>query len=665
MIRLLWLCGAALLAALVAAWSYGRREESIPGRAGPAVARALALFLILAGPALPALWREGAARTPGDVVLLDVSRSMELGSRIDSARAALRGLRPGRVLLFGEEARPAPLDSAMGAPPSADRTRLVPALEAARLSGADSVWVVSDGEWDDRTAAEAAARRLGLGLREVRVGERVSRLGLDEPSAPVRARAGDTLRIAVDLAASGPGTGADRDLPDSVRVDLVRADSGPPSAPVPPAPEAAHSDAPLASAVVPVPAQGRTARVELAFVPGPPRAGDLEWRTYEVRLPRGADPWEAADRRRFSVEVSETPGGAVLVAFDPDWEPRFLLPRLERAVLGGAAGFLHLGEDRWLEMGPRPAEAAPGDVRRAAARARLLVVQGGLSRLPGWLARRVESHPRRLLLPRGPGRVPGTPISLAGPLPGEWYPSDPIPSSPIARYLGGIALEALPPLPVLYGVEDGGGRTWTPLLGRRNRRGEARPLTVAGGSGGRRWAVAAGEGYWRWVGREGAPRRLYEAMVTGLAGWLLEDAAPQHVELVDPGPGHPLRWRIAPGVRDLRLAVREAEGGELWSDSFAFPSAEVTGPTLEAGRYVASAEGTAGEGAFRWERPLELAPDPRETLPRTIGPPLEVRADPSPGAQVPAPRPRPVWPLLAAAVLLCGEWVWRRRIGLR
>lgn len=660
MIRLLWILGAALLAGLAAAWSYGRREEPVPGRAGPAVARALALFLILAGPALPALWRQAAARTPGGVVLLDVSRSMELGSRIDSARAALRALRPGRVLLFGEEARPVPFDSAIGALPSADRTRLVPALEAARLSGADSVWVVSDGEWDDRVAAGAAAGRLGLGLREVRVGERVPRLGLDEPSAPALARAGDTLRVAVDVAASGPGTAGGAGLPDSVRVELVRADSGPSTTL-----ELVPPDALLAAAVVPVPAPGRTARVELAFVPGPPRTGDVEWRTYELRLPRGADPWAAADRRRFSVEVSEMPGGAVLVASDPDWEPRFLLPRLERAVLGGAVGFLHLGEDRWLEMGPRPTQAAPGDVRRAAARARLLAVQGGPSRLPGWLAERAESHPRRLLLPRGTGRVSGTPISLAGPLQGEWYPAAPIPSSPIARYLGGIALDAVPPLPVLYAVGDGGGGTWTPLLVRRDRRGEARPLAVAGRSGGGRWAVATGEGYWRWAGREGPPRRLYEGMITGLAGWLLEDAAPRRVELVEPAPGRPLRWRVAPGVRDLRLAVREAESGELWADTLASPFAEVTGPTLEAGRYVASAEGTAGEGAFRWQRTVELAPDPRETLPRTIGPPLEIRADPTPGPRVPAPRPRPVWPFLVAAVLLCGEWAWRRRIGLR
>ncbi len=34
------------------------------------------------------------------------------------------------------------------------------------------------------------------------------------------------------------------------------------------------------------------------------------------------------------------------------------------------------------------------------------------------------------------------------------------------------------------------------------------------------------------------------------------------------------------------------------------------------------------------------------------------------GSEVPG-RSRPVWPFLLAALLLCFEWTWRQRIGLR
>ncbi len=685
MIRLLWILGAALVAVLGAVWSYARREESVPGRAGPALLRAAALFLLLAGLALPAL-HGGAARPSGSIVLLDISRSMTPGARMDSAGALLRRLRPDRVLLFGDATRPASFDSALRAAPTADRSRLAPALETARLAGADSVLVVSDGEWVDRAAAERMARRLGLGVRELRVGERLPRLGLAEVTAPTRVRAGDTVRVTVDLVAAGPRGTSPADsaspgdavdsarrvsapgLPDSVRVELVEARDGP---------LGDLGPAGRGTAAARVPARGRTTRIEFAFVPTAPRSGDVEWRTYELRLPEGADPLGVAGRRRFTLEVSETPGGAVLISTDPDWEPRFLLPRLERAVLGGAVGFLHLGGDRWIEMGARPEEAAPAEVRRASERARLLAVQGRFSELPAWLEARVEAHPRRLLLPRERGPVPGTPLSLAGPLPGEWYPDEPAPPSPIARYLAGIPLDVLPPIATLYradgtgrldgvgGFEGGPARAWAPLLGRQGRRGEARPLVVAGRSGPVRWAVATGEGYWRWAGREGPPRRAYEGLVTGLAGWLLEDVAPRQVELRDPAPGRRLRWRVAPDVRDLRLAVREGVDGERWSASFDSPPPEVEGPALEPGRYVVVAEGTGAEGPFRRERPLELAADPSETLPRALDEPMVIEPAARLAPRVRVPRAWPVWPFLAAVLLLCGEWTWRRRIGLR
>ncbi|MFQ5678821.1 MAG: VWA domain-containing protein [Gemmatimonadota bacterium] len=654
-----WIAAAALAAAGLAAWTYLLREEPVPGRLGPAVARGVALFLLMAGPVLPGRRAPGGSDS-GTVALLDISRSMTLPasragsiSRIDSARALLAALRPDRVLLFGDGAEAANGDG-LAVPPTAGRSRVTPALEAARLSGADSVWVLTDGEWDDRELAAETAQRMGLGVRELRVAAPESRVGLTEVEAPLRVTEGDTVRVAVGLAAGGAGL-------DSVTVEVREA------------------GIPLRRIRVAAPGAGRRAQVRLGFLPRRASAG---WRDYEVALAEGADPYGAADRRRFALEVTPAARAAVLISTDPGWESRFLLPILRRSVLGGASGYLLVAPDRFLELGARP-RAVEGRVpARASESARLLVVEGRPGSLPAWVAERVRTHPRLLLLPRGAGPVPGTPLSLGSPLVGEWYPAGPVPPGPTARLLAGLPLDRLPPLLVLRPVEGplegvdparggvGDSERWIPLAGRRNRRGESRPLWVAGRTGERRWAVGPGEGYWRWVLRGGARRRAYEAVVAGLTGWLLEESSRRPVE-PEGGPwaGEPLRWRIAPTVREARIAVRDSAGNELWSGrrgpgGGGASDTVLNGPSLPAGLFSFVARGTGSEGPFTYARPFVVSERARELSPKREAEPLSV-------AGVSRPRsPRtgrslPVWPFLAAAVTLCGEWAWRRRIGLR
>ncbi|MGH7539804.1 MAG: hypothetical protein ACRELC_02275, partial [Gemmatimonadota bacterium] len=182
---------AAVVAIGLAAWGYGAREERVAGRILPAAIRALALFLLLGGLWLPAL-RGGAPGPPARVVLLDVSGSMSLPisaaaaerSRFDAARALVDSLRPERVYLFGEATRLVAPDSLADIAPEGSRTRLAPALEAVRLGGVDSVWVVTDGEWDDRAEALRTAERLGLGLRELRVGPAPARVAIARLDLP-------------------------------------------------------------------------------------------------------------------------------------------------------------------------------------------------------------------------------------------------------------------------------------------------------------------------------------------------------------------------------------------------------------------------------------------------------------------------------------------------
>ena len=158
----------ALGAVVLAGWAYGAREERVAGRAGPAAVRAVAVFLILGALALPAL-RDSGVGAPERVVLLDISRSMTLpvragdaggATRLDSALALLPGLAPDRIYLFGDRPVPARLDSLEALGATHDASRLEPALQAARLGGADSVWVLTDGEWTDRDAQPARRLRV-------------------------------------------------------------------------------------------------------------------------------------------------------------------------------------------------------------------------------------------------------------------------------------------------------------------------------------------------------------------------------------------------------------------------------------------------------------------------------------------------------------------------
>ena len=408
---------------------------------------------------------------------------------------------------------------------------------------------------------------------------------------------------------------------------------------------------------------GRSGRAELAFVPAEP-ADESDWRRYEVVIPGEADPYGVADRAAIWLEVSEASSGAVLVSTDPDWEARFMYPVLDRLVLGGVRGFLRLTDGRYLEMGPNPRLVDDvGRIQRSIRGARLLVVQADLSAVPDWLERAVRSHPRKLVLPRGPGGFPGTDFVVSGPVPGEWYPVSPVPPSPAAALLADVDLNVLPPLREVYGVDV--GARWTILNANRNRRGEARPLLVAHERGRQRWALATAAEWWRWAFRDGPSRRVYEGILSGLVGWLVEDVAPRPVSLGILPSTSEIAWRIRPAVRDLRIDVLDASDDTVWSNEVAEPPEELVGPTLEPGLHRVFVSGRSPDGTFRLERPVEIAPDRRELVPRAIPEPAFLSGAPVARIGSGSRSRRPLWPFALAMVLLCGEWVWRHRIGLR
>ena len=510
--------------------------------------------------------------------------------------------------------------------------------------------MLTDGELTDRDAARRTAEALGLGVREIRVVASEPRVALAALRAPERARAGDTVRTTIEFRAGGgsggggsPGSGGG--LPDSVALAIEREGEV------------------VATVRAPRPAPGRTGRAEVAFVPreeGAPPA----WRRYEAVLADPPDPLGVSDRAGVWIEVSQSSAGAVLVSLAPDWEARFLVPVLDRLVLGGARGYLRLADGRFLEMGAGPRIVEASFVREAVRGARLLAVQASPADLPPWLAGELRAHARILFFAEGSGDVPGVGARMTGPLPGEWYPTGPVPASPSAPLLAESDLDLLPPVRDLHAAEPAG--RWSVINASRNRRGEGRPLLTAGESGARRWALSAASDWWRWSLRGDEPRRVYEGIFSGVVGWLVEDATPRLASLArTPAPGEPPMWRIRPGSSDLTIRLLDETGAEVWSDSASAPPLEMVGPGLPPGRYEAIVTATGPEGDVELRRPLDVEPDPREFLPGAPSEPLITEAQPSDRPPVDVRSPRPVWPFVLAVLLLCGEWVWRHRIGLR
>ena len=640
---------AAGLAAATAGWWYGRREERVPGRGAAAALRGGAIFLVLAALWLPSLGDRGGT-VPRVAILVDYSRSMRYPVSANGGTSRMQAAREAAVVLYGERksaelwtfarfAAPIEVADLEGLEATGNASHVLEAIDQARAAGADSLIVVTDGELADREAARRLAERLGVAVAEVVVAEPVARVGIRRVLSPRMVMAGDTFEVRAEITSTG-GSG------DSARVTLDFGDS------------VRETNA------IALPAVGLSSDASFRVPAG--SVGDTtEWKPLVVRVEGIDPPWDAAARWRTFVGVSGEPTGAVIVSLDPDWETRYLLPVLERSVPGGARAFLRVGNGTYIQAGVRPRgpirEAA---VRRAAEAATLLVVQGDPGNLPDWVEAASRRSPAVMHLVKGTGPVPGTGVSVEQVLPGEWYADLPPPPGPVSAHLLGGAAEDLPPLTRLYG---GAGETEGSVLSaRRDRRGAGRPVAVIGSTAGRRWAVVHGEGAWRWAARPGRGLSLYRGLFAGMTGWLVERSAPEPVHLVNPAAraGDSVRWRAAADVRDLLVRLEDGSGSVVWSGNGPDSSGALAGPPLDRGDARFTATGSVRDVPFRIARPFHVNAE-SEALPRVPGPALDVR--PRQVGKDPAERGSepPVWPFAAAVVLLCAEWLWRRRIGLR
>jgi hypothetical protein len=598
-----------LLAVALAAFTYLGLERV--GRRGwvPLALRAVAwsaLGLLLVNLSCPV---RGATLRP--LVLLDASLSLgAAGGQWRQARDS--ATRWGEVRSFGDERL------VSDTVPTRGRSLLGPALLAA--SGTDRpIIVVSDGEIEDIRDIPADI----LVRSDVRLFPREQRpdLAITQVSGPARASAGDSIRLDITVQAVGTS------MRDSVRVEVLAGTTR------------------VGARTVRL--SGRTdGRTRVVVPPSRLAPGDHLLR---VSLLENQDGEARTDTRLHLVTVTRTPG-VVFLAGPADWDSRFLYRTVREVSQLPVRGYVRIDGNRWrsmVDLRPVPTE----QVRQAARRADLLILKGGVTNFAeGSLARGILSWPSG----------EGGEIQA----PGDWYLSS-TDASPISGAFLGQPVDSFPPAVQLIPMEPG-PRDWVALYAQLGRRGPQRPAVLGRQDGRVRRMTVAADGLWRWAFRGGSSEQSYRSWVAATASWLLggADSARGMARPVQPvvPNGRPVlfEWSgsgvpLAQAVTWTRMADSGFAGGPP-PDTLHFDGEGRATAWLSPGQYRYRFS-SGGSGTVAVEQYSD------ELLPRAV------TLTPHTG-RVPRPISRTsardwVWLFGLCVAALAGEWLARRRLGLR
>jgi hypothetical protein len=620
-------------------WLYLRAE--LPVRRNRALAGLRAtvfalVALLLLDPAAP--WGGGAAGKRR-WVLLDVSLSMNAGDGAAWAAAQERAGRLERdgwdVVRFGSG-----VETGAGGGPDAAQSRLGPALARAVESGAGQIRVLSDLRFDDPVAVRSALSIAPGPVDFEGFGGGTANAGIASFDVEDQLLPGDSTAAEVEFFATGEG--------DSLVIEVR------------------EEGRPVAITTAPLPAPGLRGRAQLEL---PPPSGTGR-RRYTAAVRVSGDGFTSDDEAVAYMSAGHDAGGLVVVSVRPDWEARALLTVLERATGLRGSGYLRVGPDRFLPMGPAVRRGSAVDsatVGVALSDAALAVIHGLADGSDVWSRSLPARAARSLLWPADDEGAAAVGVATGPPRSGEWYATPELPASPLAGDLSGARLDDLPPLGDLLPL-GAAAEGQVPLLAQLGGTGPAQPTLLLRRTGGRRSAVVLAAGFWRWYAREGSPRDTYRRLWSGVSGWLLQEdvavtggeARPEHWVF---RRGEPVRWRL-PGVEGDSARITVSTDVETVYDG-TLPSGSTTpsGP-LPPGTYryrVQASDGSEFEGRFDVEsRTLEMLPAPFDATSTGLEGGVAAPRDP-----VRPPISTTPWPFLMTLALLCIEWVWRRRVGLR
>ncbi|HEX6535407.1 MAG TPA: hypothetical protein VF041_12495 [Gemmatimonadaceae bacterium] len=587
---------------VIAVGVYGWREPRVLARRLPLVAlRAFAIAILVA----LALDAPAGARHPlPPLVALDASASwLRDGDSALWRRARDRARSFGdSIVLFGDSVRRAPLPRA----PSDAASRARPLAERALGAGRPLV-LITDGELDDPAALPTfpAGSRLEVLARPPALD--VGLVTLDAPRAVV---SGDTLEVRVALRAGSRAVPAGSlSMRAGARVLVTR--------PV-------DSLAPNAE-------RTETVRVPFAGAPGPTVLSAV------VHVPGDAEPRN--DTLSVPLDVSRA-AGAVLASTSPDYDARFVIPVLRGAVALPTRAYFRVAPGQWRQEGSLT-PVAESAVRGALHDAPLAILHGDTSYFGA--PRAVTTGSLALIAPPADST-------------GEWY-AVAAPPSPIAAALSGIQWDSLPPVTISARPLTG---DWEGVVVARARQFERRPAIVGSGTG-RRVAVIAAAGLWRWQFRGGASADAYAALWGSIFDWLSAERPDPRGAIPAEGvvrAGDPIRWRRGSGKDSVVVVVVRRRGTTRENSvslRFGRGGTVAESDPLPAGVYDARVSGGTA---------VVVVNASRELLPRSP----TVRAGAVGGAVAYGDQPRLrdqglAYLLLLAA--LCAEWLLRRRGGMR
>lgn len=539
------------------------------------------------------------------LALLDASLSMgAAGGRWAEAKDS--AARWGEVRHFGDERTSADSN------PTRGRSLLASALLAAAASDRPLL-VVTDGEIED--AGEIPADLLARS--SIRLFSRAQQpdLAVSRVAGPRRVSSGDSIPLEVEVQ---PVAGFNA---DSASVEVLSGTKR------------------LALRTVRLRGEAG-GRARVAIPSSALASGDHLLR---VALTRTGDAEPRTDTRLHLVTVAATPG-VVFLASPADWDSRFLYRTLREVGQLPVRGYVRFDGNRWRTMSDlRP---VPTDVvRRAARRADLLILKGGVSEFTeGSTARGIWSWPS--------GEGGETQV------PGDWYLSE-SDASPVAGAFLGQPVDSFPPAVLLTPMATG-PRDWVALYAQLGRRGPERPAVFGRQEGRVRGVTVAVEGLWRWPFRGGSSEQSYRSWVAATLSWLLGGADSAR------GMARP----VQPVVQNGRPVVFEWLGSGtpvpqmvVWSgperqstDTLHFDGDGRAPVWLGPGEYRYRLAG-GGVGTVAVEQYSD------ELLPRP--PTLTAREGRPTGSAARTTARDWLWLFGLCVLALSGEWLARRRLGLR